>query len=97
MKPTEVYASNHAVSAASDQMKEHIDKLRQAGLIDAEQAKHRIASVEEIRALTSADVCLNMVDSELSRARAAEQNKRAIERKWKKGEPKGKTRQRRNG
>lgn len=87
MKPTDIYASNHAVSVASDQIAEHIDKLRQAGLIDAAQARQRIASVEEIRALTSADVCSNMVDSELGRARDAQQKKLAIERKWKKAEP----------
>lgn len=82
--PVEIYASNHAVSTAAGQMTEHIEKLSQAGLIGAEEAKHRVASIEEIRALTNADVGINMNTPELENARTAEQKKLAIERKWKK-------------
>lgn len=84
--PVEIYASAHAVNSAAAQMSEHIEKLRDTGLIDGAEAKHRIASVEEIRALTTADVCLNMVDSELGSARDAQQSKLAIERKREKAE-----------
>ena len=79
MKPTEIYASNHGVSVAAAQMSEHIEKLRQAGLVPATEAQSRIATIEEVRALTSADVALNIVDSELQSARAAEKRKLAIQ------------------
>lgn len=88
MKPTrnavEIYASNHAVSTAAAQMTEHIEKLSQTGLIGAEEARHRIVTIEEVRALTNADVGINMNTPELENARTAERKKLAIERKWKK-------------
>lgn len=82
MKPIEIYASVHAVNSAAAQMAEHIEKLKETGLIGAEQADHRIASIEEIRALTSADVGVNINSHELDSAGAAEQQKLAIEQKW---------------
>jgi hypothetical protein len=81
MKPTDIYASNYNLNAAAAQMSEHIDKLRQAGLIATNEAQDRIAAIEEVRALTSADVALNIVDSELTSARDAEQKRLAIQRK----------------
>jgi hypothetical protein len=56
MKPTDIYASNYNLNAAADQMSEHIEKLRQAKMISTEEAQDRIAAIEEVRALTSADV-----------------------------------------
>jgi hypothetical protein len=80
MKPTDIYASSYVVSTTAADMSEHIDKLRQAGMIAIEEAQARIAAIEEIRALTAADVALNIVDSELASARDAQKKRLTIER-----------------
>lgn len=89
MTPLEIYASNLAVSTGAAQMIEHIDKLKEAGLIAPSEATQRIAAIEEARALTSLNVVLNMVRSELDNANTAQQKKFARQREQQQlgGEP----------
>jgi hypothetical protein len=81
--PLEIYASTHAVNSAAAQMTEHLVKLTENGLIGPEEGQRRIAAIEEIRAMTSADVGMNMSEPELGNAAAAEKTQLAIEEKWK--------------